>query len=230
MLKNIWKIVVIFIFGMAGGIFAEQIFWPYFVERPLFYQYDLDRPPIYVTEVKQVVIRENLALQEAVSKVEKAVARVKTQTAAGRILEGSGLVATTDGLVVTLAELVPAGSAFTFSVGGKELAYQVLKRDLENNLALVKLEGANFTTVGFADFAKLKIGERVFLLGTGIVNEGIVRSFDQNSIQTNISEKASLAGSPLFNIEGKALGVNTIDRQGMVSAIPISTIRQFLGF
>ena len=229
MLNNVLKIIVIFVLGMAGGIFADQIFWPYFVERPLFYQYRLDNPPIYVAETKEITITENIALQEAILKVEKAVVGVRTQTTTGRIIEGSGLIATSDGLMVTLAELVPAGSAFTFFVEGKPLSYQVLKRDPENNLTLIKLEGANFTTVGFADFAQLRIGERVFLLGVGVVNEGIVRSFDENSIQTNISEEPRLSGSPLFNIEGKALGLTTIDRQGMVSAIPISLIRAFLG-
>lgn len=236
MLKNLLKIIVIFIFGMAGGIFADQIFWPYFVERPLFYQYDLDRPPVYVAETKEIVIRENVALQEVILKVEKAVVGVRTQAATGKALEGSGLIATSDGLLVTLAELVPAGSAFTFFVEGNPLSYQVLRRDLENNLALVKLEGANFSTAGFADLDKLRAGERVFLLGAShpldgskIVNEGIVKEFDENSVKTNISENQQLSGSPLFNIEGKVLGLITIDRQGRVSAVPISTIRTFLG-
>ena len=114
MLNNVLKIIVIFVLGMAGGIFADQIFWPYFVERPLFYQYRLDNPPIYVAETKEITITENIALQEAVLKVEKAVVGVRTQTTTGRIIEGSGLIATSDGLMVTLAELVPAGSAFTF--------------------------------------------------------------------------------------------------------------------
>lgn len=230
-MKNVLKIFAIFIFGMAGGIFADQIFWPYFVERPLLYQYGLDQPPIYVTEVREVVIRENTALKDAVSRVEKAVVGVRTQTRAGKILEGSGLVVTSDGLLVTLAELVPAGSAFTFFVDGDSFAFQVLRRDLENNLALVKFEGTSFTTVGFADFEQLGLGERVFLVGgAGVVNEGTVRAFDENSIQTNIFEEEQLSGSPLFNIEGGFLGLITVDRQGKVSATPIPKIRTFLGF
>jgi S1-C subfamily serine protease len=229
MLKKILKIAVIFIFGMAGGIFADQILWPYFVERPLFYQYRLDNPPIYVAETKEITITENTALKEAILKVEKAVVGVKTQTQAGRTLEGSGLVATSDGLVVTLAELVPAGSAFTFFVEGKPLSYQVLRRDLENNLALVKLEGANFTTVGFADFEKLQAGERVFLVGAGVVNEGTVRRFDENLIQTNIFEERQILGSPLFNIEGRVLGLSFLARDGRVLVLPIPKIRSFLG-
>ena len=237
MLKNIGKILLIFIFGMAGGIFADQIFWPYFVERPLFYQYNLDNKPVYVKETKEVVIRENFALQDAILKAEKAVVGVKTKMPSGRIIEGSGLIVTSDGLMVTLTELIPAGSAFTFFVEGKPLPYQVLKRDSGNNLALVKLEGSNFTTVAFADFEKLRRGERVFLIsksgsleGEMMVNEGIVKTFDENFIQTNIFEETRVLGSPLFDIEGRFLGLNTINRKGQVSALPIIKIRAFLGF
>ena len=235
MLKNILRIVAIFIIGLAGGIFANQIFWPYFIERPLFYQNRLEERPIYLTERKEIYIQENVALKNAIEKVEKVVIGVKSQTKTGKILEGSGLILTADGLVVTLAELVPQGSTFHFFVD-KELApFQILKRDQKENLALIKLEKTNLPTVGFANLEKLKLGERVFLVGVifekneikKVVNEGIVKSFDQNSIKTNIFEENSLAGSPLFDIEGKVFGLNTIDKAGKVITIPISKIKNF---
>ena len=242
MLKNIFKIIAIFILGMVGGIFADQILWPYFVERPLFYQYKLEKSPVYVTERKEVFIQENTALEEAIEKVEKVVIGVRTETGvpsgSGKILEGSGLIVTADGLLVTLAELVPQGSDFSFFVEGQSANFQILKRDLKENLALIKIEKANLPTVSFADLEKLKLGERVFLVGVifenevpqKIVNEGIVKSFNQDFIKTNIFEKNILKGSPLFDIEGKALGLNTIDLEGKVIAIPISKIKSFAGF
>ena len=73
MLKNILKLVAIFIIGIVGGIFADQILWPYFVEKPLFLKYHLKEVPLNVTEVKQVFIQENTALENAVEKVSKSV-------------------------------------------------------------------------------------------------------------------------------------------------------------
>lgn len=229
MLKNILKIVVVFVIGMVGGIFADQVLWPYFVEKPFFYEYRLANIPFSITEKNEITIQENIALQEAVEKVEKAVVGVGS---------GSGLVITSDGLVVTLAELVPKGENFTFVVDGKISQSQVLKRDLENNLALVKIEDLGLQTCGFADFDKIRLGERVFLVGviwekTGplkIVNEGIVKFFTADFIRTNIFEKSTLNGSALFNINGELLGLNTIDSEGKVTAIPISKIRAFIGF
>ena len=211
MLKNVLKIVAIFLVGMVGGIFADQIFWPYFVERPLFYQYRLEKNPVYVTEIKEFTIEENIALKLAIAKVEKTVIGIKTETEAGEILEGSGLIVTSDGLMVTLASLVPTGSDFLFYVDAKPASYQILKRDLTTDLALVKLGGTNLPTVSFANFEKMELGERVFLVGLNFVasrtspslfvNEGIVKSFTEDFIETNIIEKSTLKGSPLFNIQ-----------------------------
>ena len=237
MLKNIFKIIVVFVFGMAGGIFADQILWPYFIERPLFYKYRLEQAPINVTEIKEITITENIALKEAVEKVKNVVVGIQAETK-GKVLGGSGFVVTSDGLMITLAELVPSGSDFQFFVDGEQPSFQIIKRDPKNNLALIKLEKSNLQTCGFGSLDKVKLGERVFLVGVifeedipqKMVDEGIVKYFDSNSIHTNISEKSTIAGSPLFDIEGNLLGVNTIDRQGETAVIPISKIREFIGF
>jgi len=247
MLKNISKIIGIFIIGIVGGIFADQILWPYFVAPHLLtkgegvYQYRLEQSPVYVTERKEVTIQENVALINAIEKAEKVVVGVRTETKAGKILEGSGLIIASDGLMVTLAELVPQGSTFSFFVDGTPHQIngggQILKRDSKENLALVKIQEANLPTVSFADLEKMKLGERVFLVGViqppdggWVVNEGIVKSFDQDFIKTNIFEENILKGSPLFNIEGNVLGLNTIDKEGKVIAIPVSKIKSFAGF
>lgn len=235
--KTLLKILGIFILGIFGGIFADQILWPYFIEKPLFYQYRLEKNPIYLTERKEIIIQENVALKNAVEKVEKTVIGVETKKKDGQILEGSGLILTSDGLVVTLASLVPQGSTFSFFLEGKAVPFQILKRDLKENLALIKIDKTNLPTVGFTNFEKLKLGERVFLVGVAqpqnegwVVNEGIVKSFDNDSIETNIFEKEALSGSPLFDIEGNVLGLNKIDKTGQVSAIPVTKIKQFSGF
>ena len=240
-MKWVLKVLAIFILGIFGGIFANQILWPYFIERPLFYQYRLEQSPVYVTEKKEVTITENIALQNAIEKVEKTIIGVQTKTKTGKILAGSGLILTSDGLVVTLADLVPQGGNSSFFVDGETASFQILKRDLKENLALIKIEKTNLPTVGFANFEKLKLGERVFLVGVifknqkttlpgYVVNEGIVKSFDENSIETNIFEKNNLTGSPLFDIVGNILGLNIIDKEGKVSAIPIPKIKSFAGF
>jgi len=238
MLKNILKIIAVFIIGMAGGFFADQIFWPYLIERPFFYQNNLEGKEIYINETKEIIIKENTALENAIEKVEKVITGVKSKTGAGETLEGSGLIVAADGLIVTLADLVPQGSDFSFFIEEKALSYQVLKRDLKENLALIQVEKDNLPTLSFASLDDLKLGERVFLVGAAfndkinkkIVNEGIVKCFDKEIIETNIFEEEKLSGSTLFNIEGEILGLNIVNSKGEISAIPNSKIREFAGF
>jgi S1-C subfamily serine protease len=235
MVKEIFKILAIFIIGMVGGIFAEEIFWPYFVERPLLYQYRLEKAPIYLTERKEIKIQENTALKEAIAGIEKTVILVNTKTNTGKTLEGSGFILTSDGLAITLAELVPEGSKIIFFVEKEIVPFQILKRDLKENLALIKIEKKNLPTAGFFNFEKLKLGERVFLVGATLengkvknfVDEGIVKNFDENKIETNIQGSKEILGSPLFDIEGNVLGINYLTKEGKVISIPVTKIRSF---
>jgi S1-C subfamily serine protease len=237
MIKNLLKILAIFIVGMVGGIFAEEIFWPYFVERPLLYKYRLEKPPVYVTEKKEIHIQENTALKDAISKVEKTVVLIRAKTKTGKNLEGSGFILTSDGLIITLAELVPEGSKISLFVEGEIVSPQVLKRDLNKNLVLLKVEKKNLSTTGFFNFEKLKLGERVFLIGATFkdgnvkefVDEGIVKSFDENKIETNIQSSKEILGTPLFDIEGNLLGLNYLTKEGIFLSIPVTQIKSFAG-
>jgi len=235
MLKEVFKVLAAFILGIFGGIFGSQILWPYFIERPLFLEYRLEQRPIYLTEKREIKIQENVALQETIEKVKSSVLGIQTKTKKGKILEGSGLILTTDGLILTLADLVPDGSTTTIFLENEVLPVQVLKKDTKQNLALLKIEKEKLSTVSFGDFEKMKLGQRVFLIGVvfsknspkKIVNEGILSYFDQNLIETNIFEKENLIGSSLFDIEGNFLGLNFLNQEGKISSIPIPQIKSF---
>jgi len=231
MKKNIPYLLLIFILGMAGGIFANQIFWPCFINKPLFEKYNLEQPPIYVTERKEITIQENTALTEAIEKVSKTVIGVKTKT-----MQGSGLIVTNDGLVVTLARLVPNSEIFSFYIDGVLQNFQILKRDAKTGLALVKLEANKLLSPNFRDFEDLKLGERVFMVSyrdglTKSVNEGIIKFIGKARIETNIIEKDSVQGSPLFDIQGRLIGiaVGSLAGQGnQIEAIPVSEVKNLL--
>ena len=235
MKKLILKTIVIFVIGAVGGIFADKVLWSYLVEKPLFEEYNLDDRPVNITKTEKIVIEENTALQEQVDKVSDAVISIKTKTQSGSLLQGSGLVLTSDGLIVTLSKVIPRNSTYSFIINGKEISYQILKRDPESGLALVKLEKDDLSTAEFGENAEL--GERVFLSAkVGVekiyttVNQGIVKAKPNGEIQTNIFEDTMMEGSPLFNIKGQIVGINKKTSSGRVVSIPVSTIREFTGF
>lgn len=224
MLKNTLKLIVVFVIGILGGVYANQVF-----TQPNM------NASISIVETKEVIIEENSALENAVDKIEKAIVGIKTITKDGKTISGSGLVVTSDGLIIALSETVPSKGKFVFFVDDKTPDWQILKRN--GDLVLIKVKMDDLKTVAFADFDSIRLGQRVFLTGVVFskkplkaVNEGLVRFFTSEYIMTNIIEKKTLSGSALFNIKGELLGLNTIDSEGKVTAIPITKIREFLGY
>lgn len=248
MIKKILKIFAILILGAFGGLIFQFFLFPYLITSPYFENFEfikiLKERQVIINPKEEIIVQENIALEKAIEKVEKSLVGVKTKTKEGKILEGSGFIISSDGLMVTLSDLLPAGSEINFFVGGETLHLvdgegKILKRDSTQNLVLVKLEKESLITCGFADPEKIKLGERVFLVGVifdkkegpqKIVNEGIIKIFSENYIKTNIFEKSALKGSPLFDIGGNFLGLNTIDSEGRVISIPVAKIKSFAGF
>lgn len=226
-------VILAFFFGIFGGIFADQILWPYFIEKPLFYKYRLDKAPIYIVEKREIKIEESEALKEAIRQVKGSTFFVRTKLGEKK-LEGSGFILTSDGLAITLSELVPQKGTFSFFVENEVVPFEILKRDEKNNLALIKLEKKNLKTTGFFDFEKLQLGERIFFLAKmtdkeglkDLTGEGIVVNFDQNLIETNISETKRILGAPVFNFKGEFLGLSFL-KDNKIFIIPVTKIRDF---
>jgi S1-C subfamily serine protease len=241
MFKKVLKFVAILVLGGIGGFLYQAFLLPYLATNPYFGKFkfikDFKERQTIVYPKEVVIIRENSALEDAVDKVGKTVVGIKASKKNGQTIEGSGLILTSDGLLITLNSLLPAGYIFNVFLDGETVPFQVLKRDPNQNLALIKIEKNNLQTTGFADFGKIEIGERIFLVGAlfekaGLkktVNEGVVKNFNESLIKTNIIEETNLAGSSLFDIEGNLLGINTVDKLGRVSAIPLNKIREFSG-
>jgi S1-C subfamily serine protease len=118
-------------------------------------------------------------------------------------------------------------------IDGEVTPFQVLKRDKESNLALVKVEKTNLPTASYFPLENLQLGERIFLVGNlsakKIVNEGIVRSFTADLIETNIIDNAEAVSSPVFDIEGNILGLSQVAKDGRVTVLPVAKIKAVSG-
>ncbi len=238
--RNFFNLVAILVLGVLGGILAQFTLSPY-LSNYAYLVNGSSLQPIVTTQKEEIFIQENIALTEAIAKVEKTIVAIQTTIKAGKILEGSGLIVYNDGLIITLAGIVPEGSAVDVYWEDKKIKAKVVKRDIEQNLVLIKIEEDHLPTVGFIESGKVKLGERVFLIGKNFiakrgeqeivtVNEGIIKVINTEYFKTSMIENIYLQGSPLFNIEGQLLGLNTIEKDGEVFTIPISKIRDFLGF
>lgn len=233
MKKEAIKTILMLLAAGVFAVFADQVLWPYFVEVPLFYRYNLSQNPIYVTEKQQTTIQENKALKAAIEEVAKTVVSIRSVTPKGTVIEESGLILTGDGLVVAISSLMPAGSTTEVFVDGAKTPFQVIKRDKESDLVLMKVEQANLATSSFFPNEELVLGERIFFYGSlpskKIVNEGVVRSIGADKIETTIIDNAEAAGSPVFDIEGNILGLSYIAKDGRVFVLPAAQIKKISG-
>ena len=238
--KIISIIVGILLLGAMGALLFNVFVLPYLLTNSYFERFqfvkDFKSGKIIVNPKEQVYIQENTVLVDAIEKVVKSVVTIQGTTSIGKSYLGSGLIVTSDGLIITLASLTPKGSKFNIFINNEKQNFKVEKQDIKNNLTLIKVEKNNLPTVSFTDFDKIKLGQRVFLTAPfstktsdWLVNEGIVRSFDKSQIETNISEKSIINGSPLFNISSELVGLNYINSDSNISSVPISTIKTFLG-
>ena len=228
---------VLFLGIIGGGIFCVLIL-PKLIENPYFEKFQIFetfKREIIVNPKEQIYIQENVALKNAIEKAEKVVMEISTESK-GKTLSASALILTSDGLVVTLDDLLTSKSEIYYQE--EILPFQILKRDQKDNLVLIKVEKSNLPTLSFANEEKLKLGERVFLVGKIftreketqiVVNEGIIKSFTSEFIETNIFEDEKLRSCPLFDIEGNIVGLNIIEKGKEVKTIPISKIREFTG-
>lgn len=237
MLKRIFAVLFIFFIGAIGGLWSQAFLLPYIAANPEFkdmqFVKDWNSRTTIVNQTSEVIINQDEAVERGIETARNIVVGVRSTAGTA----GSGLIVTSDGLIVTWASFVPAG--FTATVlfeNGESFPAQVIKRDLVNNLALLKIEKSGLHTTRFSD--DVRIGNRVFLVGmlfevNGVqatANEGIITVVNETIIQTNISERSILDGSSLFDIEGRVVGLTYMNREGKVSAISFNVLREFLGF
>ena len=136
--------------------------------------------------------------------------------------EGSGFFISEDGLIVTNNHVVEdAGEVQVMLEDGRTLDAEVIGTDSRTDLALLRVEGDDFTYVRLAP-AQPRIGEWVVAIGNpfglgGTVTAGIVSQqgrdiqpgpFDE-FIQIDAAINRGNSGGPTFNARGEVIGVNT---------------------
>jgi len=231
MKKDIIRIIVILIIGAIGGSLFQALILPCLIAHPYFGNLKMIerlKNQVIVNPVEKIMIGEDTALEEAIKEVEDTIVGFNN---------GSGVIITSDGLIVTFADLLSKTEKYLF-LEGEKVNFEVIRENLEKNLVLIKIDQKNTLACKFADLSDIKMGQKVFLLGTilengipkSITNQGSIKMFDEKMIYTNILEDEVLSGSPLFNVWGEVLGLNIIDENGKVSAISIDEVRKFAGF
>lgn len=244
MRKKVINIVLILIIGGIGGILADNFLLPRLSTIPFFAQCEFIRHAgngtTIINPTEEITITENIAIQEAIDKVSDSLVLVQAYQDKKLLNQGTGFLITSDGLLLTSGDLVVTGAShYSVLRNGYSLTAEFVKRDLENNLALFRIEDEHLSVVSLVSLDDLKLGQRVVLVGVELiesqlnkfVNVGIIRSISNGTLKLNLNEDEALAnGSPLINIKGEVIGLNLVDDKGLLKTIPVEKIKEFTGF
>jgi serine protease Do len=139
---------------------------------------------------------------------------------------GSGFFISPDGYILTNNHVVKDAIKIKITdINDKEYIAKKIGTDPKSDLALLKIKGENFPFIQLGDSDKLEVGEWVLAIGNPLgqdlsVTSGIVsakgrelRGLEvdyQNFIQTDAAINQGNSGGPLINMEGKAIGINSV--------------------
>jgi serine protease Do len=165
---------------------------------------------------------------EVAEKLRRSTVHVK----AGRRGHGSGIIVTPDGLVVTNAHVAPAGPIHVQLWDGTRSPADLLVRDVERDLAILRISKAGLPAALLADSDQLRVGELVIAIGnplgfTGALTTGVVYAIGRvpglgfrKWVQADIRLAPGNSGGPLADARGRVVGVNTMIAAGLGLAVP----------
>tara|TARA_B100001996_G_scaffold367997_1_gene340138 strand:+ start:513 stop:1934 length:1422 start_codon:yes stop_codon:yes gene_type:complete len=136
---------------------------------------------------------------------------------------GSGFIIDKKGIVVTNNHVIQGADDIIVSVNGSEYKAKVIGKDPYMDLAVLQIESdEKFKPVTFGDSDKARVGDWVIAIGNpfgfgGSVTSGIISSRNRDIgltryddfIQTDASINQGNSGGPLFDLNGKVIGINT---------------------
>jgi serine protease Do len=137
---------------------------------------------------------------------------------------GSGFIIEKKGIVVTNNHVIQGAEDIFVSVNGStEYKAKILGADPYMDLAVLEIiSDEEFIPVNFGDSDKARVGDWVIAIGNpfgfgGTVTSGIISSRNRDIgltryddfIQTDASINQGNSGGPLFDLEGKVIGINT---------------------
>jgi len=157
---------------------------------------------------------------------------------------GSGFIIDKNGYVLTNHHVVKDADEIIVKFSDRrELVAKLIGSDARTDVALLKVEATDLPVVSIGEPSKLQVGEWVLAIGSPFgfeqsVTAGIVsakgRSLPGGNyvpfIQTDVAINPGNSGGPLFNMDGKVVGINsqiysrTGGFMGLSFAIPMDVV------
>ena len=192
---------------------------------------------------------KGLSVEQVVKRESPAVVLISTTAGDGGGL-GSGFLIDTQGHVITNAHVVDGATTTTVTFeDGTETKGTILGVDKSTDVAVVKVDKvpSGVRPAPFGNSGDLTVGQSVVAIGnpygySGTATTGIVSALKraiqspsgfiiQNAIQTDAAINQGNSGGPLFDSNGRVIGINSQiaskngGNVGIGFAVPIDTVR-----
>lgn len=162
---------------------------------------------------------------------------------------GSGVFITSDGYILTCAHVVDGASAVKVTLSDNTtLDATIVGSDTETDIAVLKVEGNNFSYSTLGDSDALVVGEPCVAIGnplgtlTGSVTSGVISALERtitvegqtmNLLQHDAAINSGNSGGPLYNEYGEVIGIvnaktSGTDIEGINFAIPVNDIKNVI--
>jgi serine protease Do len=163
---------------------------------------------------------------------------------------GSGVIISPEGYILTNNHVIDKATDVTVTLADKrEFKARVVGTDSHTDIAVLKIDGSNFTSITLGDSTKVEVGDIVLAIGDpfGVgqtVTNGIVSATGRGGlgieevedfIQTDAPINPGNSGGALVDDDGHLIGINTAilagnsgGNQGIGFAVPISIARHDL--
>jgi S1-C subfamily serine protease len=162
--------------------------------------------------------------------------------------EGSGFIIRADGYILTNQHVVADAEKLVVRLkDGRSLPAKFVGADDRTDIAVLKIEAKGLPTVEWGDSEKLRVGQLVCAIGapfsqdysftvgwvsgknrTNLLGPTSSTILYEDYIQTDAFINPGNSGGPLFDVEGKIVGMNTLINglgHGLAFAIPAGMLQ-----
>lgn len=162
---------------------------------------------------------------------------------------GTGFIVSSNGYIITNRHVVDDTDAYYTALlsSGEQKIAQIIYIDDEIDIAILKIDGTNYSSIRLGNSKDLKLGQSVFAIGNALgeysnsVSIGIISGLDRDLevydnqvlrklegvIQTDAAINPGNSGGPLVNLKGEVIGVSVAmaSAENIGFAIPIDMIK-----
>jgi len=183
---------------------------------------------------------QTLSAEQIYEKVKDAVVVILAYDYSDELAaQGSGVILNDKGYVVTNYHVLSGSERLEIMHGDEIIPYvDIIGIDVEKDILILKIEEKKFPAVKLGDVKSLKIGQRIYAIGSPMgfentISEGIIsglrsyKELSKNYIQITASISPGSSGGAVLNDKGELIGISTLtikDGQNLNFAIPIDDV------